>query len=105
MNVSVSDFFWLISVVAVLVVWWKMQGIKWAAFKRAKRHCEEMDVQMLDDSVVLRKLRLERDRDGWLKLSCLFEFEFTSTGTERYHGVVSLLGGRVRSVELEPHRL
>jgi hypothetical protein len=62
-------------------------------------------VQLLDDSVVLRGFWLQRDPRGALRVRRSYLFEFTSTGNERYHGCTVMLGRRVETIQLAPHRL
>ena len=64
-----------------------------------------MDVQLLDDTISLVRWRIERDRRGNFALARYYEFEFTVTGDRRYQGQLVLFGTRVRSVELQPHRV
>ncbi len=75
------------------------------AFKAAVAHCHKMDVMLLDDYVALNGQWLKRDGQGKVKVWRSFLFEFSSTGDERYHGKVVMLGGMVLSVQLEAHRI
>ncbi|HEY7884022.1 MAG TPA: DUF3301 domain-containing protein, partial [Cellvibrionaceae bacterium] len=65
----------------------------------------QMQVQMLDQSVYLRRLWIKRASDGRLCLWRSFYFEFTATGEDRYQGRVVMLGSRIEAVQLEPHRM
>lgn len=85
--------------------WWNTLGIKPFALRAAQRHCDEMGVQLLDETIVLRRARLKRDRQGALRVWRSFRFEFSTTGDARYRGRVELLGNRVMDVQLEPHRI
>ena len=58
-------------------------------------------MQLLDDTVVLERLWLRRDRAGRLKLERLYLFEFTDTGQRRQVGSVLLVGWRVEVVHME----
>ncbi|MBN4055541.1 DUF3301 domain-containing protein, partial [bacterium AH-315-K03] len=81
------------------------QGIKQLALKETKSYCEKMEVQLLDEGVALRGFWLKRDDRGNVRLWRSYLFEFTSTGNERYNGRIILLGRRVESITLDPHRL
>jgi Protein of unknown function (DUF3301) len=85
--------------------WWHSQAVKELAFKATRSYCESMGVQLLDDSVVLRGFWLKRDAGGNLRVRRSYLFEFTSTGDERYHGGTVMLGQRVETIQLAPHRL
>ena len=85
--------------------WWLGSAVKEVALRVARTHCEALDVQLLDESVVLRGLWLKRDASGVVRVRRSYTFEFTSTGDERYHGGVVILGMSMETVQLEPHRL
>ena len=75
------------------------------AFTAARRQCESMQVQLLDQSVYLRKLWFRRNNNGRLGFWRVYYFEFTVTGGTRYVGRVFMLGRRIEKVELEPHEM
>jgi hypothetical protein len=90
---------------AGLSFWWNTLGIKPIALRAAQRLCDEMGVQLLDESIVMRRARLKRDRMGGMRVWRSFSFEFSTTGDARYRGRVEILGKRVMDVQLEPHRI
>lgn len=87
--------------------WYALQvaKLKEATLQLVLRRCEADGVQLLDSTVVLRKLGLARDASGWLRLRRIYTFEFTATGADRYPGMVSMLGGRLEAMDLAPHRI
>jgi len=89
----------------VILFWWNTQGIKQRAYQVARRHCEEHGLQLLDQSVMLKRVRLQRNNAGGLSVLRVFRFEFASTGDERYYGEVSSLGRLPRGVKLDVHRI
>ncbi len=62
--------------------------------------CREMDVQLLDHTVALARLRLARDAHGHVRLRRRYNFEFSTGGSDRWRGHVDLLGLNVLGVEL-----
>lgn len=102
---DLGDALWLICGLAVLGYWWQAQGIKHRALLAVKAHCKNMDVQLLDDSIVLRGFWLKRDSRGAVRIWRSYLFEFSSTGEKRYAGRIILLGPHVEVVQLDPHRL
>ncbi|WP_049723948.1 DUF3301 domain-containing protein [Gilvimarinus polysaccharolyticus] len=96
---------WCFVITALCYYWWRALQSKAIALGSALRHCKEMDVQMLDQSVYLRRLWFKRNNRGALSLWRAFYFEFTSTGEDRYSGRVIMLGRRVDAVQLDPHRM
>lgn len=105
MFIELSDLFWVSFICLGMFYWWKAQQVKEVAFRAANKTCKEMGLQLLDQSIGLRALWLKRDHDGQLKLWRRYQFEFSSTGDDRYTGRVIVLGRRITSVDLEPHRI
>lgn len=105
MYFSLGDLLLLAAFLSLLAYWWKAQGVKQLAFHAVKKHCKEMDVQLLDEGVVLRGFWFKRDDEGQLKVWRSYLFEFSSTGNERYQGRVIMLGLKIEQIELAPHRL
>ena len=66
-----------------------------------RRLCRDLKVQFLDDSVVLIHIRLGRGDGGWPQFTREYQFEFSGTGQDRWHGRASLAGQRVLSVQFE----
>lgn|SRR5690554_1138091 len=96
---------WLMALgLGVIYVWRALQARE-IAYAAARRQCENMQVQLLDQSVYLRKLWFRRTNSGRLGFWRVYYFEFTVTGGTRYVGRVFMLGRRVEQVELEPHQM
>jgi|SRR5690606_21992318 len=102
---DLSAVFWLTLIVLVGYYWHRALLAKEQAFAAAQRHCQTMQVQLLDQSVYLRRLWFKRNERGHLLLWRAFYFEFTAVGDDRYLGRVVMLGNRVSEVQLEPHRV
>jgi len=68
--------------------------------KIARSVCREINVQLLDDTVVLRRLRLHWRRHG-IELIRTYRFEFSADGTGRDSGEVALKGLRLEWVRIE----
>lgn len=102
---SLSDLLWLVLVAAGAWYWWITRNAKALALRAAWQRCRELNLQLLDQSVVLRKTRLQRGDDGMLQLLRHYDFEFSSTGQERYRGSLSMRGTRLVSFELAAHVL
>ncbi|WP_101757667.1 DUF3301 domain-containing protein [Oceanicoccus sp. KOV_DT_Chl] len=91
--------------ISFMMLWWNAQGIKQTALSAVRRHCKTLDVQLLDDGVVLKGFWLKRDAGGSIRLWRSYNFEFTSTGNERYKGQIILLGRRVENIHLDAYRV
>ncbi len=100
-----ADFIWVCLIALVCISWWRTNKAKQMAYRIAKRQCSKSTVQFLDDSVALAGLRFKRGQSGRMSLMRTFRFEFATLGDERYQGEVVLLGFRLQSVNLEPHKI
>lgn len=105
MYYSLGDLLWIFAL--ILGGWYLWAGLaaKERVRKAASRHCEQLGVQLLDDTVVLVRTRLKRDSRGQVRLQRSYEFEFTSTGEHRYSGIAILHGQRIVQIQLSPHHL
>lgn len=102
---DITSVFWLLAIALLILYWFKALQVKDIAYAAAQRHCSEMEVQMLDQNVHLRRLWLKRDDRGKLFLWRAFYFEFTVTGEDRYVGRVLMLGPYLTQVQLDAHRM
>lgn len=100
---TLSSIFWTSLVVALISFWWQGDMIKGIALKHLHEHFRQQDLQLLDQTIVLKSLWPRRSDFGSLQLRRRYGFEFTSTGEERYHGMIELSGRRLQRIELEPH--
>jgi hypothetical protein len=71
---------------------------------RCRRLCEEMNLQLLDQTVSLVRLRLGRGEQGQAQWRRWYAFEYSVDGRDRWRGTARLLGRRVESIHMEhPH--
>jgi len=101
---SFFEFLLFCGVVLVAAFWWRTNELKQVAYQIARRRCDESDVQFLDDSVVLSKVRFRRSDEGRIALLCYFSFEFATMGDTRYRGEMQFLGRRLDQIEMEPYK-
>lgn len=105
MYIELIDLFWLMLFAAVVLFWYRGLAVREGALVAVRRHCDEMDLQLLDQTVALRSLWFGRNLQGRLSLRRRYSFEFTSTGDERYQGQVSFLGNTLESIQTDAHRM
>ncbi|HSG02514.1 MAG TPA: DUF3301 domain-containing protein [Marinobacterium sp.] len=105
MYLELIDLFWLLLIGSVLLFWYRGLAVRERALVSVRKHCDQMDLQLLDQTVALRSLWLQRDERGRIQLRRRYNFEFTSTGDERYQGQVVFLGSRLESIETQAHRM
>ncbi len=104
MFIELTDLFLLTLVAGVIYVWYKGLAVRERALKAVESYCNKLDLQLLDQNVSLRALWLKRDDRGRLALWRRYQFEFTTTGDQRYRGQVVLLGNRLESITSEAHK-
>ena len=102
---SLSLLFWFTLMAAIAGFWWQSDKVKSLALARVTQHCRSQDLQLLDQTMVLKGLWPTRNEAGGLRLRRRYSFEFTSTGEVRNRGSVILVGNILTSLELEPHIL
>jgi hypothetical protein len=94
----------LLAVVAIAIAyWWRALAAREVALGAARRKCEGLGLQLLDDAVALRGLWVKRNRQGRQCLWRAYAFEFSVTGGERHAGRVIMLADRVERVDLPAH--
>lgn len=93
----------LIFLVALYV--WHAVGAKELAFELTKERCEQMGLQLLDESIGGWKVSFSKSKSGQWRLQRFYTFEFTSTGEQRYQGYIVLVGGKLHHIEFDPHRV
>lgn len=94
----------IIFLVAALFYWFDGIRAKENATIHAKAECKKVLIEFLDDTVLIKKVRLRRNTQGSLLIYREYEFEFSSTGEFRYKGMVRLLGQYLVDVEMEPYK-
>lgn len=99
-----SDVIAFLLIAAVIYFWWHLQGIRQVALRAGRAHCKTENVQLLDETVALARVRLKRGHQGRLQWSSRFTFEFTTTGADRYKGFIDLIGQRVELISLGAYR-
>jgi len=102
---DIDPLIWLILSVLVAFYWVHAVRSKEIANKAAEQHCQSMQVQFLDQTVFLKKLSFKRNKRGSLGFMREYYFEFTVSGEDRYFGRVFMLGNRIESITLDPHRM
>ena len=80
--------------------WWDSLQKRELAVRAARAVCERANVQFLDDSVALSKMKLRRDSNQRARLYREFSFEYSSVGDDRLAGRVYMLGEIILSADL-----
>ena len=82
---------------------WHNHGLRERALERVKQHCKNLDIELLDENVALKKIGLIPDANGHKRLARLYNFEFTVTGDQRHTGTITQFGAHSVKIELPPY--
>ena len=99
------NLFWILLAAIILLYWWHSGSFKGRARALAVAHCQQYQLQLLDQSVVICGIWPEIAANGRFTLRRKYQFEFTSTGERRYQGTVVLSGMNLKSIELEAFQI
>ncbi|HXZ51171.1 MAG TPA: DUF3301 domain-containing protein [Burkholderiales bacterium] len=100
-----AELAWFVAVAAALWLWADSMRARERALEAGRNACRRYGLQLLDETVAIAGLRLARNRDGRLVLERRYVFEFSETGNNRRNGVLVMIGGELRDIQLEPYTL
>tara|TARA_R110000772_G_scaffold29023_3_gene72832 strand:+ start:1059 stop:1388 length:330 start_codon:yes stop_codon:yes gene_type:complete len=78
--------------ILLVMYWWRISEQKSFAIRNAKNYCKERAVQLLDQTLVFKGLRIEKAGNQRRKLCRVYEFEFSNNGEDRFKGEIVLSG-------------
>jgi len=102
---SPLDLLWLALLGGGVLYLWRADKFKTRARELATDHCRQLDLQLLDQSMVITGLWPVRDESGRLEFRRRYRFEFSSVGDRRYQGEVVLVGMRLDRIDFETYKL
>jgi hypothetical protein len=103
--VTIDTLIWIMVLFLIGYAWWHNLGVRTHALAQVQQHCEETNVQLLDQTLLLKKMRPARNSRGQFNLMRIYEFEFTSTGDQRYKGNIKLVGLQVDGFDMDVYRV
>jgi len=89
---------------AACVLLWRHLNISRRAYQHAISHTKKHGVSLLDQSVVLKKMRIARSKATIIAVERQFQFEFSSVGDVRYVGCIIFSGARLKHIDLAPYK-
>ena len=95
----------IVLLLAGILLWLDSLRARERALKAGRAACERYELQFLDDTVSVTRVRLGRDDEGQLRIARTYTFEFSDTGNNRRHGAIVMLGGELQDLQLEPFRI
>ena len=102
---NMGELLFFVILVCVALLWLEGMRAREIAGLAARAACKNDDVQFLDETVSFASIRFARDRLGRLTTRRAYQFEFSDTGDNRLEGRVELLGRRVDTLYMDPHRM
>ncbi len=91
----------LLALLGLLVWFWQdTLNARENALRAARELCQRQQLQLLDATVTLQRLRLKRARTGWLQLCRTFLFNYSDTGENCRTGFILMTGNRIEQVGL-----
>ena len=95
------ELIYLALVVLPVWYWYGAAQAREQVVVAARLACERHGLLLLDETVLLERQRLCRDRNGRTRLRREYSFEFSAEGELRRRGTVVLFGGRILDLRLE----
>jgi hypothetical protein len=94
-----TDLIALLALAAVVGLWLKATRMREHAVEEVRRQCAEHGLQLLDETVGLRSLRLRR-AGGRRRLELGYAFEVSAHGDDRLDGRMWMHDGRLAGLSL-----
>ena len=102
---SLANLFWLVLLGTAGLYLWRSGQFKGRARNLVLNHCKQLELQLLDDSMVITGLWPVRSAASSLVFRRRYRFEFASIGDRRYQGEIIMFGMRLVHIELETYKL
>ncbi|MBF0368607.1 MAG: DUF3301 domain-containing protein [Magnetococcales bacterium] len=85
-------------IILIGIYWYFSMKARERALRVAKGTCQEMEAELLDDTVAITHLRLKRDPGGQLRVRRIYEFNYILNHPTPRTGTIILLGEQVEAV-------
>ena len=99
--IQMSEILMLAALAGVAWLWIDSMRARERALSASRNACAQVNVQLLDETVALTRLRLCRTRRGTMALCRVYEFDFTLDGEHRRGGVVVMRGQLIEDLILD----
>ena len=96
---SLSDMLVLLTLGATVGGWMKLSTARERAVRVARAQCLQHGLQLLDETVGLRRVRLRRV-NGLRRVERRYDFEVSIDGNDREPGHLWMIGGAMSSLSL-----
>jgi hypothetical protein len=99
--IQMSEILMLAALAGVVWLWLDSTRSRERALAASRSACQQVNVQLLDETVALTKLRLCRTSKGTMALCRVYEFDFTLDGESRRAGLVVMRGQSIEDLVLD----
>ena len=96
---DIEDMLLLLVLCAIVILWLKLTSAREHAMSEARAQCERYGLQLLDESVGLRAVRIRRV-DGLRRIERGYSFEVSTDGDDRAHGRLWMIGSSMTELSL-----
>jgi hypothetical protein len=97
---DIYDIALLIPLALLIMFWWRSSGQKSVAVAAARAYCKNRNLQLLDETLVFTRYRIDRDARQRRRLCRIYEFDYCPDGTDRETGEIVVSGYSVLRVIL-----
>ena len=101
---QLTDVMSWVAMATFIGIIWQHLNIGSRAYIAARQATERSGVVLLDQSVILQRLRVVRSSHSLFAVERCYKFEFSSIGDRRYKGWVKFRGNRLVGTDLEPYK-
>ncbi len=91
----------IVALFFILNFWYQSMKCRETAVAAAKSACSQINVQLLDETVEMIRLRLCRTKSGTMALCRMYSFDFSTDGEQRHSGMISMRGRTISDVVLD----
>lgn len=91
----------IFTVVLLVCAWYESLRLRELVIEHCNRLCQQADLQLLDQTVALVSLKIQRSSTGRLCLLRRYQFEVSEDGSGRTRGIVSVLCNAIVESHLE----
>ena len=96
---DIENMLALLAFCAVVALWLKLTSAREHAMREARRQCERHGLQLLDESVGLRAIRV-RSIDGMRRVERGYSFDVSIAGDDREQGRLWMIGQALSGLSL-----
>lgn len=93
-----------IVIVCAWLIWAHLEVSRLARIQAAKA-CTAQGLILLDQTVILKKLRPCKSNHSLFAIERQYIFEFSAIGDSRYQGRLRFIGRRFQGIELDTYRI